>query len=80
MLAEIHAFVDLLAKGLELAGVAIIIVGAALAGVQYFRAGVGTRDWRAAYEQCRSNLGTQHPARAGTAGGRGTSSRRSRRH
>jgi uncharacterized membrane protein len=57
MLAEIHAYVDLLAKGLELAGVAIIIGGAALAGVLFFRTGFDTQGWRAAYDQCRSNLG-----------------------
>ena len=54
MLAEIHAFVDLLAKGLELVGVAIIIGGAALAGVLFFRTGFAERNWRSAYDQCRS--------------------------
>jgi uncharacterized membrane protein len=56
MLTEAHAFVDLLAKVLELVGAAIIIGGSALAAVLFVRQG-RTGDWRSAYDQCRSNLG-----------------------
>jgi len=57
MLAEIHGYVDLLAKGLELVGAAIIILGSALSGLRYVHAGASTGNWRTAYDQCRSNLG-----------------------
>jgi uncharacterized membrane protein len=57
MLTEAHAIADQLAKVLELVGVAIIIGGAVLAGVLFVREGGRTGNWRAAYDQCRSNLG-----------------------
>ncbi len=56
-MAEIHAFVDHLAKVLELVGVAIIIGGASIASVSYLRSGIRAGNWRSAYDQYRSNLG-----------------------
>ena len=52
-----HAFVDQLAKLLELAGVAIIIAGVVIAGVIFVRTGIRDGKWQAAYQTCRSNLG-----------------------
>lgn len=57
MTEQAHAFVDQLAKWLELVGVAIIIGGTVLSSYGFFRRGVTTRDWRKAYEDYRSNLG-----------------------
>jgi uncharacterized membrane protein len=56
-MTEVHASVDQLATLLELAGVAIIVVGVLNAGFTYVRSGLMRKDWRSAYEQCRSNLG-----------------------
>ncbi len=53
---QAHAFVDQLAKLLELVGVAIIIFGVFLATALFLRAGVAT-NWRQAYQAYRSNLG-----------------------
>ena len=52
-----HAFVDILAKLLELAGVGIIMLGVLLATVNFARAGLLGGEWQAAYSTCRSNLG-----------------------
>jgi uncharacterized membrane protein len=52
-----HAFVDRLAKLLELAGVGIIIGGVALAAIQFARSGLRGGGWQTAYQACRSNLG-----------------------
>jgi uncharacterized membrane protein len=52
-----HAFVDHLAKLLELAGVGIIIGGVVLAAVLFVRSGLSGGTWQAAYQACRSNLG-----------------------
>jgi uncharacterized membrane protein len=52
-----HAFVDQLAKFLELAGVGIIIGGVVLATVLFMRSGLRSGGWQAAYQACRSNLG-----------------------
>ncbi|MES3100566.1 DUF1622 domain-containing protein [Sphingomonas faeni] len=52
-----HAFVDHLAKLLELFGVGIIIGGVVLAAFLFVRAGFRGGDWQAAYQACRSNLG-----------------------
>jgi uncharacterized membrane protein len=54
---QIHAFVDQLAKLLELAGVAIILGGIVLASVIFIRDGVRTKDWRSAYPHYRSDIG-----------------------
>jgi uncharacterized membrane protein len=52
-----HAFVDELAKLLELAGVGIIIGGVVLAGLVFVVSGLRGLGWQAAYQACRSNLG-----------------------
>jgi uncharacterized membrane protein len=57
MSEAVHAFVDQIARFLELAGVAIIVGGTFIAGVVFVYSGLTTRGWRSAYEQCRSNLG-----------------------
>ena len=57
MTEDVHASVDQLAKLLELAGVAIILGGIVVAAVLFAYSGLTTRDWRPAYEECRSNLG-----------------------
>jgi len=57
MLAQAHAFVDQLAKLLELVGVAIIIGGSVIAGARFAVQGGRGRNWRPAYDECRSNLG-----------------------
>jgi uncharacterized membrane protein len=54
---QIHAFVDLLAKALELVGVAIIVGGIVLATLSYLRDGKRSGDWEAAYPRYRSNIG-----------------------
>lgn len=57
MTEQAHAFVDILAKLLELVGVAVIIGGSVLAAWQFVAYGLRSRNWRSAYEQCRANLG-----------------------
>ncbi len=52
-----HAFVDQLAKLLELAGVGIIIGGVLIATALFVLGGLRVRRWREAYEGYRSNLG-----------------------
>lgn len=52
-----HAFVDLLAKILELAGVGIILVGVLISTVLFIRTGLRDGEWQTAYATCRSNLG-----------------------
>jgi uncharacterized membrane protein len=54
---QIHAFVDLLAKALELVGVAIIVGGIVLATLKFIRDGRRAGDWEAAYPAYRSNIG-----------------------
>jgi len=54
---QVHAFVDQLAKGLELIGVAIIVGGIVLATLRFVRDGSSTGDWEAAYPGYRSNIG-----------------------
>ena len=54
---QIHAYVDLLAKALELAGVAIIVGGIILATLTFIRDGRRAGDWEAAYSNYRSNIG-----------------------
>src|SRR3954451_5204711 len=54
---EAHALADLLAKLLELFGVAIIIGGSVLATLNFVRHGAGGGSWREAYDLYRSNLG-----------------------
>lgn len=50
----VHGFVDSLAKLLELAGVAIIIIVVLLAAIGFVRAGLRDGEWQAAYATCRS--------------------------
>jgi uncharacterized membrane protein len=54
---QIHVFVDLLAKALELVGVAIIVGGIMLATVTFVRDGARASDWRSAYPRYRSDIG-----------------------
>jgi uncharacterized membrane protein len=54
---QIHAYVDQIAKALELAGVAIIVGGIILATLTYFREGGRAGDWESAYSSYRSNIG-----------------------
>jgi uncharacterized membrane protein len=57
LIEQVHALVDQLAKGLELVGVVIILVGIALATVTFLQDGSRTRDWRSVYPQYRSDIG-----------------------
>lgn len=52
----IHPYIEWFARGLEIAGVLIIIAGVILATVVFVRQGSRT-DWREAYERYRANLG-----------------------
>ncbi len=54
---QIHAFVDHLAKALELLGVAIIVGGIVIATFKFIRDSRQTADWEAAYPSYRSNIG-----------------------
>ena len=54
---QIHAFVDQLAKALELVGVAIILGGIISATVTFLRDGSRKGDWRSAYPGYRSDIG-----------------------
>ena len=57
MTGQAHAIADLFARWLELAGVAIIIVGTVLSAAIYLRRGAGAVGWGNAYQGFRSNLG-----------------------
>lgn len=54
---QVHSYIELLAKLLEVAGVAIILLGVLLATVWFLSDGRRSRDWRQAYERYRANLG-----------------------
>lgn len=54
---ELHAYIEVLAKILELGGVAIILGGVLLGTVQFAQSGFTSKLWRLAYEQYRANLG-----------------------
>jgi len=54
---EAHAYVDQIARLIELAGVAIIVAGVVLTSLLYGWSGLASRDWRTAYAEYRSNLG-----------------------
>jgi uncharacterized membrane protein len=54
---QAHAIADLFARWLELAGVAIIVLGVALAAAAFLRRGLREAAWREAYQSLRSNLG-----------------------
>jgi uncharacterized membrane protein len=53
---QVHAYIEWLARALELAGVAIILGGVSLASVIFVRQG-RRENWRDAYERYRANLG-----------------------
>jgi uncharacterized membrane protein len=52
-----HPYVDLVAKLIELGGVAIILIGIVQASAYFLVEGFRTKGWRAGYERYRSNLG-----------------------
>jgi uncharacterized membrane protein len=54
---DARAWADQLARVLELSGVVVIIGGALIAALLFAQSGLAARDWRSAYDQCRSNLG-----------------------
>jgi uncharacterized membrane protein len=54
---DARAWADQLARFLELSGVVVIIGGALIAALLFAQSGLAARDWRSAYDQCRSNLG-----------------------
>jgi len=54
---QAHAFVDQLAKALELIGVGIIVGGIILATVAFLRDASRKSDWRSAYPRYRSDIG-----------------------
>ena len=56
-MGQAHAYIEQLAKLLELLGVAIILGGVVLASAVFLREGFGPLGWRPAYERYRANLG-----------------------
>jgi len=54
---QVHAFVDQLAKALELVGVAIIVGGIVLATLTFVRDGRRVGGWKSVYPDFRSNIG-----------------------
>src|ERR1700760_3297247 len=54
---QLHAFVDQLAKALELVGVAIILGGIIIATVAFVRDSARAGDWRSTYPRYRSDIG-----------------------
>src|SRR5215467_1321971 len=54
---QVHAFVDQLAKALELVGVAIIVGGIVLATLTFVRDGRRAGGWKSVYPDFRSNIG-----------------------
>jgi uncharacterized membrane protein len=54
---QVHAFVDQLAKALELFGIAIIVGGITLAIWKFVRDGIRGGDWQSVYPSYRSNIG-----------------------
>ena len=56
-MGQIHAYIELLAKLLELGGVGIILGGVLLASLWFLQDGRTSKDWRSAYERYRANLG-----------------------
>jgi uncharacterized membrane protein len=57
MTDQVHAFVDQLAKALELSGVAIIVGGIVLSTLRFVLDGSRVSDWQSAYLHYRSNIG-----------------------
>src|SRR5262245_49924577 len=54
---QVHAYVDQLAKALELVGVAIIVGGIALATLRFVLDGGRAGDWQSAYSNYGSTVG-----------------------
>ena len=54
---QVHAFVDQLAKALELIGVGIIVCGIVLATLKFVRDATRAGNWQSAYPDYRSNIG-----------------------
>lgn len=54
---QLHAYIELLAKLLEISGLVIILSGVVLASVWFVRQGLATGVWRDSYEEYRANLG-----------------------
>ena len=54
---QVHAFVDQIAKALELIGVAIIVGGIVAATLRFVRDGRRAAGWISAYPDYRSNIG-----------------------
>jgi uncharacterized membrane protein len=54
---HVHAFVDQIAKALELIGVVIIVGGITLATWKFVSVGGRTGDWQSTYPYYRSNIG-----------------------
>jgi uncharacterized membrane protein len=54
---QVHAYVEQIAKALELIGVAIIVGGIALATLKFVRDAKRAADWESAYPDYRSNIG-----------------------
>lgn len=54
---QIHPYIEELSKLLEVAGVAIILLGVVLATFWFVRDGSGDSGWHDAYQQYRANLG-----------------------
>ncbi|WP_298354034.1 DUF1622 domain-containing protein [Rhodoblastus sp.] len=57
MSEQIHAYVDLLAKALELFGVGVVVGGIALATCFFVSEGRRAGDWAGAYLSYRANIG-----------------------
>ena len=54
---SLHAVIRQIAQFIEIAGVAIILIGIVVAAVAYFRDARACGNWRDAYARLRSNLG-----------------------
>ena len=52
-----YALAELLARGIELAGVAVIVLGVAVSLLLFLLQGLRRRPWARAYNDLRSNLG-----------------------
>lgn len=53
---QIHEYIIILARGLEIVGAMVIVVGAVLASIWFVRQGRRS-DWQDAYKRYRANLG-----------------------
>lgn len=57
MLSDVHAFIQLFAVVLELAGAGIVVGGVVISSLLFVLAGRRDGDWREAYTRYRANLG-----------------------